>query len=163
NAGGLPRHSVQISSSWRIRLCSRPCVQLKKCARACTRSDASRLRTIDSICRKSVAAERASVVLASALPGRIGACAVSDEVRAVVALLLLLGWASRTMGAFDERVLLAWAIATPAALFGAHRLLPLVLPRLLAAEGLRKTAVIAGANDLGRGLAARLCASPVQG
>ena len=82
---------------------------------------------------------------------------------AVVALLLLLGWASRTMGAFDERVLLAWAIATPAALFGAHRLLPLVLPRLLAAEGLRKTAVIAGANDLGRGLAARLRASPVQG
>ena len=58
NAGGLPRHSVQISSSWRIRLCSSPCVQLKKCARACTRSEASRLSTIDSICRKSVAAER---------------------------------------------------------------------------------------------------------
>jgi hypothetical protein len=60
NAGGLPRQSVQIRSSWRIRLCSRPCVQLKKWARACTRSEASRLRTIDSICRKSVAVERAS-------------------------------------------------------------------------------------------------------
>src|SRR6185503_13859764 len=59
NAGGLPRQSVQISSSCRIRLCSRPCVQLKKWARACTRSEASRLSTIDSICRKSVAAERA--------------------------------------------------------------------------------------------------------
>src|SRR5437868_13179042 len=83
NAGGLPRHSVQIRSSWRIRLCSRPCVQLKKCARACTRSDASRLRTIDSICRKSVAAERASVGLASELPGNIGDCAVSDVESAV--------------------------------------------------------------------------------
>src|SRR5439155_8580588 len=82
---------------------------------------------------------------------------------AVVALLLLLGWASRTLGVFDQRVLLAWAIATPAALFGAHRLLPRVLPRLLAAEGLRKNAIIAGANDLGRGLAARLRASPVHG
>jgi len=79
NAGGLPRHSVQISSSWRMRLCSSPCVQLKKCALACTRSDASRLRTIDSICRKSVAAECASLFFASALPGRMGACAVSAE------------------------------------------------------------------------------------
>jgi hypothetical protein len=58
NAGGLPRQSVQISSSCRIRLCSSPCVQLKKCERACTLSEASRLSTIDSICRKSVAAER---------------------------------------------------------------------------------------------------------
>jgi len=82
---------------------------------------------------------------------------------AIVALLLLLGWASRTLGVFDQRVLLAWAIGTPAALFAAHRLLSRVLPRLLAAEGLRKTAVIAGANDLGRGLAARLRANPVHG
>jgi putative colanic acid biosynthesis UDP-glucose lipid carrier transferase len=82
---------------------------------------------------------------------------------AIVALLLLLGWASRTVGVFDQRVLLAWAVATPAALFTAHRLLPHLLPRLLAAEGLRKTAVIAGANDLGRGLAARLSASAVHG
>jgi putative colanic acid biosysnthesis UDP-glucose lipid carrier transferase len=82
---------------------------------------------------------------------------------AVVGLLLLLGWASRTLGAFDERALLAWALATPAALFAAHRALPRVLPRLLAAEGLQKKAVIAGANELGRGLAARLRASPLHG
>ncbi|HEY3075679.1 MAG TPA: undecaprenyl-phosphate glucose phosphotransferase [Burkholderiales bacterium] len=82
---------------------------------------------------------------------------------AIVALLLLLGWASRTLGAFDQRVLLAWALGTPAALFAAHSLVPRLLPRLLAAEGLRKTAVIAGANELGRGLAARLRASPMHG
>src|SRR5438132_11728114 len=82
---------------------------------------------------------------------------------AIVAVLMLLGWASRTLGVFDQRVLLAWALGTPAALFAAHLLLPRVLPRLLAAEGLRKTAVIAGANELGRGLAARLRSNPVHG
>jgi putative colanic acid biosynthesis UDP-glucose lipid carrier transferase len=73
-----------------------------------------------------------------------------------VALLGLLGWATRTLEVFDQRVILAWALATPAMLFAAHRLLPLVLPRLLAVEGLQKVAVIAGANELGRKLAERL-------
>ena len=82
---------------------------------------------------------------------------------AIVALLVLLGWASRTIGIFDQRVLLAWTLGNPLALFAAHRLLPVILPRLLAVEGLRKNAVIAGANDLGRGLAARLRASAVHG
>ena len=82
---------------------------------------------------------------------------------AIVALLLLLGWASRTLGVFDPRVLLAWALGTPLALFAAHQLVPRLLPRLLAAEGLQKSAIIAGANDLGRGLAARLRANPLLG
>jgi len=82
---------------------------------------------------------------------------------AIVALLVLLGWASRTLGAFDPRVLLAWALATPAALFVAHRLVPRVLPRLLAAEGLQKAAVVAGANDLGRRLAERIRGTPLLG
>ncbi|TMG73057.1 MAG: undecaprenyl-phosphate glucose phosphotransferase, partial [Betaproteobacteria bacterium] len=82
---------------------------------------------------------------------------------AIVGLLVLLGWASRTLAVFDQRMLLTWALATPAALFAAHQALPRLLPRLLAAEGLRKTAVIAGANDLGRGLAARLGANPLHG
>ncbi|HEV7913521.1 MAG TPA: undecaprenyl-phosphate glucose phosphotransferase [Albitalea sp.] len=82
---------------------------------------------------------------------------------ATVALLLLLGWASRTIAVFDQRALLAWALGTPLALFAVHQLVPRLLPRLLAAEGLQKTAVIAGANDLGRGLAARLRANPMHG
>jgi Undecaprenyl-phosphate glucose phosphotransferase len=82
---------------------------------------------------------------------------------AIVGLLVLLGWASRTLGVFDQRILLTWALATPAALFAAHQTLPRILPRLLAVEGLRKTAVIAGANDLGRGLAARLAGNPMHG
>jgi putative colanic acid biosynthesis UDP-glucose lipid carrier transferase len=82
---------------------------------------------------------------------------------AIVALLLLLGWASQTLGAFDPRVLLAWSLATPAMLFAAHRLVPRVLPRLLAAEGLQKTAVVAGANELGRRLAERIRGTPLLG
>ena len=82
---------------------------------------------------------------------------------AIVGLLVLLGWASRTLNVFDQRILLAWALATPAALFAAHQALPRLLPHVLAAEGLRKTAVIAGANDLGRGLAARLTANAMHG
>jgi putative colanic acid biosynthesis UDP-glucose lipid carrier transferase len=75
---------------------------------------------------------------------------------AILGLLGLLGWATQTLEAFDQNVLLVWALATPAALFAAHRALPVLLPRVLASEGLQKVAVIAGANDLGRRLAERL-------
>jgi putative colanic acid biosynthesis UDP-glucose lipid carrier transferase len=88
---------------------------------------------------------------------------VFSEWSVVAALLLLLGWASRTLDAFDPQVLVAWAIAGPVAIFGAHRLLAVFLPRLLSAEGLQRTAVIAGANELGRQLAARIEADPLLG
>ena len=81
----------------------------------------------------------------------------------IVALLLLLGWASRTLGNFDPRAILVWAIATPLMLFAAHRLVPVILPRVLAAEGLQRTAVIAGANGLGRELAEHLRSHPFLG
>ena len=114
----------------------------------------------------------ALLVFAMTFPGSLarGAAAAGDLMldivagwAAIVALLLLLGWSTRMLDAFDPRVLLAWTFATPAALFAAHRLLPVVLPRLLAAEGMRRTAVIAGANELGRNLARRLAADPMLG
>jgi putative colanic acid biosynthesis UDP-glucose lipid carrier transferase len=98
----------------------------------------------------------------AATPGEL-ALDIATGWMAIVAVLILLGWASRTLGVFDQRVLLAWTLATPAALFLAHEALPRLLPRLLAAQGLRKRAVIAGANDLGRGLAARLQGNPLHG
>jgi putative colanic acid biosynthesis UDP-glucose lipid carrier transferase len=81
----------------------------------------------------------------------------------VVAVMLLLGWTTATLGAFDMRVLLAWALITPLAMFAAHRLVPVVLPRLLAAESVQKVAVIAGANEVGRRLAERVRADPLLG
>ena len=74
----------------------------------------------------------------------------------ICALLLSLGWATQALQAFDQRAILAWMFMTPIALLGAHRLLPVVLPRLLAAGSLQRTAVIAGADDLGRRLAQRI-------
>jgi len=79
------------------------------------------------------------------------------------ALLLMLGWATQTLQAFDQRAILAWMILTPFALLGAHRLLPVVMPRLLAASSLQRTAVIAGANELGRRLAERIQTTPFPG
>jgi putative colanic acid biosynthesis UDP-glucose lipid carrier transferase len=104
-----------------------------------------------------------SLARASARSAAALALDISAGWFAVVGLLALLGWASHTLDFFDQRALLAWALGTPAALFAAHRMLPLWLPRLMAAEGLQRSAVIAGANDLGRRLATRLRDEPMLG
>ncbi len=81
----------------------------------------------------------------------------------VVALLLLIGWATRTLGSFDPQVILAWVTAAPVALFAARALMPVVLLRLLAAEGVQRVAVIAGEGELGRKLAERIQVTPFLG
>jgi Undecaprenyl-phosphate glucose phosphotransferase len=81
----------------------------------------------------------------------------------IVGLLLMLGWATRTLGSFDERVMVAWIAFTPVAMFAAHMLLPIVLPRVLASEGIQRTAVIAGAGSLGRKLAEQIERTPFLG
>ncbi len=81
----------------------------------------------------------------------------------IVGLLLMLGWATHTVGSFDERVMVTWAVATPFALFCAHMLTPAILPRLLAAEGMNRVAVIAGAGALGHKLAERIRTTPYLG
>ena len=96
-----------------------------------------------------------------------GAVALAGEVLigwiALVALLLLLGWATRTMHAFDHEVIVAWVLSTPVARFAAHLFMPLVLPRIFAAEGVRKCAVIAGGGALGGELAQRIRGAPFLG
>src|SRR5713226_9614092 len=59
----------------------------------------------------------------------------------IVALLLVLGWATQTLGRFDQRIILAWVLGTPVAMLTAHVTLPVVLSRLLAAEGVQRIAV----------------------
>jgi putative colanic acid biosynthesis UDP-glucose lipid carrier transferase len=81
----------------------------------------------------------------------------------MASLLLLLGWATRTLPAFDPDVIIAWLAAGPVSLFAAQLLVPYLLPRVMRAEGVKRVAVIAGAGDLGRQLAARLRASPLLG
>jgi putative colanic acid biosynthesis UDP-glucose lipid carrier transferase len=81
----------------------------------------------------------------------------------VIALLLLIGWATQTLGSFSLPVLITWALATPALTFIARMLMPVVLPRLMAAEGVQRVAVIAGEGELGRTLAERIRSAPFLG
>jgi putative colanic acid biosynthesis UDP-glucose lipid carrier transferase len=81
----------------------------------------------------------------------------------ILTLLVALGWASHTLSAFDARVIIVWALATPAVMIAAHRWLPTVLARVAARDGARRTAVIAGANEAGRHLAERIAADPSLG
>jgi putative colanic acid biosynthesis UDP-glucose lipid carrier transferase len=80
-----------------------------------------------------------------------------------VAVLLVIGWATRTVTAFDPQVLAAWLLATPAARVVAHLALPPMLQRLFTAERAQRVAVIAGACELGRTLAERLRDNPLLG
>ena len=81
----------------------------------------------------------------------------------VVALLTIIGWATRTLGSFDPRVVYAWTLATPIALFAARALMPVVMLHMLAVEGAQRVAVIAGEGELGRKLAERILATPFLG
>jgi putative colanic acid biosynthesis UDP-glucose lipid carrier transferase len=100
-------------------------------------------------------------------PRGTSAAAIAREVLGgwilIVALLLMLGWATRTIGSFDERVLVTWVAVTPVAMFAAQMLAPVVLPRIMAAEGIKRKAVVAGAGSLGRKLAERVAGTPYLG
>ena len=80
-----------------------------------------------------------------------------------VALLLFIGWATSTTEAFDQRVLLAWLLATPVARFSTHLATPRLLLRLFAAAGAQRVAVIAGGCGLGRTLAEQIRSYPLLG
>ena len=67
-------------------------------------------------------------------PGGIARDVLADWIL-MVSLLLLLGWATRTVASFDARVMVAWVSLAPPLLFAAHMLAPIVLPRLMSAEG----------------------------
>lgn len=80
----------------------------------------------------------------------------------VLGILFLFGWATNYLADFYWDALVAWAVSVPFALYAAHRAVPLIAPRLLRTEGFR-TAVIVGANDLGKRLAAQFEEKPLLG
>jgi putative colanic acid biosynthesis UDP-glucose lipid carrier transferase len=81
----------------------------------------------------------------------------------IVLLLIFIGYATRSIGAFPSEILIFWVIAAPLVLLVAHRLIPVTLYRVLAIEGVRRKAVIVGASDLGRKLAAHIIRTPMMG
>jgi putative colanic acid biosysnthesis UDP-glucose lipid carrier transferase len=114
----------------------------------------------------------ALLVFALTFPGRTAAVMpmstrlVAEIVRhwsVLVAVLLLLGWATQTLGLFEWEALLAWVLVTPVALLVAHTLMPAVLARVLATPGARRTAVIVGSSATGMMLGRRIQENPYLG
>ena len=74
-------------------------------------------------------------------------------------LMLLFGLATNTIDQFPPRQLAAWVVATPMLQAAAHFIAPWLLPRVMAMRA-QDTAIIVGANGLGRTLARSLLRSP---
>ncbi len=77
----------------------------------------------------------------------------------VVALLMLFGLAVDMLRLFDLNMLATWVVATPVLQAAVHFMVPMVLPRLIS-MGSTQTAVIIGANELGRTLARSITENP---
>jgi putative colanic acid biosynthesis UDP-glucose lipid carrier transferase len=81
----------------------------------------------------------------------------------VLVVLLFFGYASGYLSVFPPRMVLAWALTVPVLLFAGHAVVPAVLPRFMAMEGMQRRAVIAGGNELAARLAAQLRVAPLMG
>jgi putative colanic acid biosynthesis UDP-glucose lipid carrier transferase len=77
-----------------------------------------------------------------------------------VALLAFFGYASRYLRYFDSHVLLIWLWLAPASQVAAHILVRRMAPLILKIQGETKYAIIAGANEQGAELAARIKEDP---
>ena len=80
-----------------------------------------------------------------------------------VGILFLFGFVTGYLNEFPEQVITLWALTTPVALFAMHKIMCRLIPKILVLEGSARTAVIIGANDLGRQLARRLASGPYLG
>jgi putative colanic acid biosynthesis UDP-glucose lipid carrier transferase len=69
----------------------------------------------------------------------------------IVLILLFFGYATKYLGAFNPMVIVTWIAFVPVILYVAHRTVPWLVPRILAAEGYR-SAVIVGLTEPGRKL-----------
>jgi len=81
----------------------------------------------------------------------------------VLVILLFFGYASGYLREFPASMVMAWSLGVPVALVLAHAALPVLLPKLLALEGMRRTAVIAGSSELGAKLSAQITGAALLG
>ena len=77
-------------------------------------------------------------------------------------ILLFLGYVTQSFGAFNLAMIGTWVAVMPAILYFAHRIAPIVIPRVLAIEG-HRGAVIVGVTGPGRRLAAEFAGSDYLG
>ena len=81
----------------------------------------------------------------------------------LIGALLLLGYATKTSSGFSRKALFTWFIITPAVLILAQLVLDTLVSRLLLSAGNTRSAIIAGAGNLGDELAAKIQSSPFLG
>ena len=82
---------------------------------------------------------------------------------AVLAILLAIGYATKFSAYFSRRVLLTWAVLTPAPLIMVSLGISEMLRRVVASAANARTAVFAGYNDVSVALARRLRDNPQAG
>ena len=70
-------------------------------------------------------------------------------------LILLFGFSTGYLEWFPPRLVMAWMLITPVAMYVAHRIVRKLLPRLLLLEGGRRRAIVVGAGHLGTELRGR--------
>ncbi len=78
----------------------------------------------------------------------------------LIAVLLLLGYATKTSSIFSRKALFTWFIVTPPFLILIHLSLDIFISRVLLSAGNLKRVVIAGADELGHNLAMKIQSSP---
>ena len=81
----------------------------------------------------------------------------------IIALLLLIGFATKYSSYFSRKVLFTWFLITPALILSVRYFLRMYLVRGLLANGNARTAIILGVNDSSRRLAANIQDRPELG
>jgi putative colanic acid biosynthesis UDP-glucose lipid carrier transferase len=79
------------------------------------------------------------------------------------AILLFFGYASGYLRLYPSPVMIAWFCTAPLTLAGAHLALRHFVPRILAAQGNQRTAVVAGMNAVGLRMAEAFRENPLLG
>jgi len=74
----------------------------------------------------------------------------------VVAILLFLGYATQLTANFAQQVILTWFAATPFVLLVGTKAVRSIVRRAVVTGAIARTAIVVGANDLGRELASRV-------
>src|SRR5690606_20208416 len=74
----------------------------------------------------------------------------------VAAILLFLGYATQLTENYEQQVILTWFAATPIALLAGTKLARSLVRRAVVTGAIARSAVVVGANELGRELASRL-------
>lgn len=91
------------------------------------------------------------------------ATAVGWSWAALFAILLLLGYATKTSSVFSRKLLLSWAFVTPVLIVFAHILIDKYITHVTRSAGNKRRAVIVGVNEISRLLEDRIAANPQRG